>query len=344
MVQRPRIFSHDTHNHRHNTHNQNQSQKNQQPIERAPLATTSEADLNSQQFKEPVVKRLINKPKWAFMKPRSVSSPPGENDLTENTSYKKNNHNSYTHTTESLQHSKSFYQPSSIVSLADDVPRIDDRSVILHGIPSSIGLNSVIAQTSGGPLERIETKYETSYPPKQFYSFEFFFMIPEQAKEFFAYAMSGRFLVNGKVYKPTRGSATLTNQNSRSKQLVSEMNGPKQLRRCLVLNKPTKLPKPNLTKADPKGRHRCQLSAYNPNLELNFNIISQHFSKYGVVVNIQPIITQCISVSIQFADVRAAVKAKNAFDRKEDVFGKKYSGWTLAFGKDPVDKSCPVEL
>ncbi|CAN6611158.1 hypothetical protein TRVA0_004S03686 [Trichomonascus vanleenenianus] len=303
---------------------------------RVPLAQPSEVELNEMRG----VKKLVNKQKWAFggFKLRSMSSPP----LIRNgyTSAPKTEflpkiepHAIFS----PLQNDPHLADPAAVnhgsVIRTDVGPAMATRVVVLRNIPANVGLNSVLLQASGGPLERVTTNYEKSAGLKQFYSVQLYFLYQKDAAEFFNYASSGRYLVNGRCYLPHKGQQPLKSEPNIG--VIREMaeNG---ARRCVVLKRHGK--PPDFSKHKPTDPH------YNVTVDVSLEAIRRNFSEIGVIVSVQPIVSSVVSISIQYADVRSAIKLKRLFESKDHQLYKKYNKWSISYGKDPMDKSCPASL
>lgn len=294
---------------------------------RKPFGNTSEAELNShpekgdlQQY--PRVRKLMNKHTWGFNKPRAVSTPPSNSpEQAKHT----NEHRGPEDPTV-----KSYHQipakPSLIIPPRSQIA--SDRSVYFSKIPSTVGLSSIIAQSSGGPLERIEMKEES----RETVTIELHFLHPANSTSFFNYATTGRFVVNGQSYYPYRNHSH--NYNIKSRAVLEEMLY-KGARRCLTLKLNNKLE---------HKKQQATATNYNINLGLSLDWIKRKFEKLGPIVSIQPMVTAMATISIQYTDVRSAIKAKELFDKKQDDWAKFHARWTLKYGKDPVDKTCPAPL
>ncbi|KAA8899202.1 hypothetical protein TRICI_006371 [Trichomonascus ciferrii] len=300
---------------------------------RKPFGATSEAELNSQhqqqqqQQQQPKVKKLINKHSWGF-KPRAASSP----NLTTYGQRHQQQQQETSISPEPVQDAKVMNRPNTShkpsVIIPSRLQLASDRSVQFRGIPASVGLSSIVAQSSGGPLERIETKPEGGGGT---YTVELHFLHPANSTSFFNYASTGRFIVNGQPYLPYRNHS---HYNIKSRSVLEEMLY-RGARRCVTLK---------MLNSAEYLKSANKKNGYNVSLNLTLEWIKKHFEKLGQIVSIQPMITTTVTICIQYADVRSAIRAKSFFDKRDDDWAKLYSRWTLKYGKDPVDKTCPASF
>lgn len=199
---------------------------------------------------------------------------------------------------------------------------------------NSVGLNSVISQLQGGPLEKI---VHITEEVSNICIIQAHFFRAKDAHAFYSFSKSGRFLVNGQIYYPRWASACIANIYPLSKKIFEEMeyNG---ARRCLTLTRKAH------SLDTSTGEIGVKLKRHNVLLKISIEKIKQDFSNYGPIVAVCPLISPTISISIQFADVRCAIRAKKMFEHQTDLLSQIYMGWILSYGKDPTDRRCPVSL
>ena len=150
--------------------------------------------------------------------------------------------------------------------------------------------------------------------------------------------MTGRFLVNGIVYFPLWATAGIAIIYSLPKMIHDEMvyNG---ARRCLTLSRKANSLNCEGSDVGTKLKH------YNVHLNTSIDKIKRDFSKYGLIIAVCPLIAPTVSLSIQFADVRSAIRTKKLFDRQSDsALSRSYAGWVISYGKDPTDRKCPTPV
>lgn len=206
-----------------------------------------------------------------------------------------------------------------------------DRILCFDKLSASVGLNSVISQLYGGPLEKV---VYVSDDDSNIRIIQAHFFQAKDARAFYNFTKTGRFLVNGQVYYPHWANAGIANIYTLPKMIHDEMvyNG---ARRCLTLTR-----KPNSLTNSEVG---TKLKHYNVQLNMSIDKIKKDFSKYGLIIAVCPLIAPTVSISIQFADVRCAIRTKKLFERQIDgVLAKNYSGWSISYGKDPTDRKCPT--
>lgn len=219
--------------------------------------------------------------------------------------------------------------------LPSEIPPLrSDRILCFDGLPQSVGLNSVISQLYGGPLEKVVYVNEdrTNVRIIQAHFFQ-----ARDALAFYEFTKTGRFLINGQVYFPHWANAGIANIYTLPKVIHDEMvyNG---ARRCLTLSR-------KANSLSELGEVGTKLKHYNVRLNTNIEKIRRDFSKYGLIIAICPLIEPTVALSIQFADVRCAIRTKKLFERQSDSsLSRSYAGWMISYGKDPTDRKCPTPV
>jgi hypothetical protein len=171
------------------------------------------------------------------------------------------------------------------------------RLVYFKHIPDTIGLRSIIAQVHGGPLSKISLIKSKSSSGG---CLELHFLQPTRAVRFSEYASSGRFLINGTPYFPTKHQ-TFQRSVSRGEELFEHI-AKSHARRCLTIAFPVILEKRGSPFEALTGKY--------------FNELIGKFSKFGQVVMVSPMISKNIAICIQFADIKDSLEAKKAFEMR----------------------------
>lgn len=164
------------------------------------------------------------------------------------------------------------------------------------------------------------------------------FFQAKDARSFYNFTKTGRFLVNGQIYFPHWANAGIANIYTLPKMIHDEMvyNG---ARRCLTLSRKANSLNNNESICGDVG---TKLKHYNVRLNTSIDKIKRDFSKYGLIIAVCPLIAPTVSLSIQFADVRCAIRTKKLFERQSDsALSRGYAGWVISYGKDPTDRKCP---
>uniref|UniRef100_A0A060TD47 ARAD1B21560p n=1 Tax=Blastobotrys adeninivorans TaxID=409370 RepID=A0A060TD47_BLAAD len=298
-------------------------------FERQPLVDASDADLNSIPDKRSDigVKRLL-KGSLSGLKPRSSSSPnlPCAAGPLEMLSISGPPKHTNTYTPARSRPVGSRPTATTMQTIAPPKFTVLDRIVTFQEVPGTVGLTSILAQVSGGKLERIETKApgEGNDPRvMKCYSLHLHYFDPKGAQAFFRYANAGRFVVNGRSLKPVMMHKQLASYSAR-KVILDQMS--KGATRCLILEAH------NDTNDNPR----------RPPAGISLDEIKLEFGKFGRVVTIQPLIRPKLAVSIQYADTSSAIRAIRAFYHHHGY--KRFQGYALSFDRDPIDKECPVPL
>ena len=120
-----------------------------------------------------------------------------------------------------------------------------DRIVQINDIPRDSGIQSLIAQICGGPLEKIQVTRDP-YNPTAIKSVLLYFMSQQAANSFIHYGRTTNLRVNGHVLKPewdTKSSDNLSNLNVERIREVIESKGAQKgqdssgARRCIIVKK-----------------------------------------------------------------------------------------------------------
>ncbi|KAK6458576.1 uncharacterized protein RJT20DRAFT_4168 [Scheffersomyces xylosifermentans] len=217
---------------------------------------------------------------------------------------------------------------------SQDISRYQ-RVVVISGIPNSAEVNGVLSQVYGGPLERL-----VFHENGGSHTLELYFLFPDHAKRFMAYATCTRlFIVNGVPLTVEWASKSNTEDLDSFHPLV-----PKPLlqdvvhhgsRRCLIFSKVIagkKIREPN------KMFYPEPTTHFSKNL--NISEIKNDFSKFGAILDICPVISRKLCFSLQYADIRSAILAKMEVELDGSTINMKYGGWYVWFGRDITDRPC----
>lgn len=227
-------------------------------------------------------------------------------------------------------------------------PELDARRVaIFRNLPDGTGLQSILTQVQGGPLEKI-VKLESQDGKTLVKSLELHFINHQDAKNFITYGRTRLFKINGQHLQPEWASKKVNDFSNQRIQLIYEQIYPKNekiyshhgtasigtgARRCLILKK-------NVMKKSKSGsRHYPSPKSHlSP---LNVDEIKADFGKFGEIVDITPMISRKLCISVNFYDVRSAILAKESYEYPNSYLNSKYhSDWTMWYGRDITDKPC----
>lgn len=236
------------------------------------------------------------------------------------------------------------------------------RVVGITGIEHQTSISNLLVQVRGGPLEKITIVKTNSFLPVQLnvYSYQkkinwkdyhilLFFENEQSALDFYKYSKSQMFQVNGICLN----TIPITHKESlNEKEITDKMNKISEgARRVLVFKKPV----------HNKKHRKPHEKRYWPNpqahftKDLNFITIRKDFERYGDLVEVLPVISRKTSFSVQFLNVRTAMRIKHVIqnytsnhanyfqlNEKEELLDKeirfKYSRWFVWYGLDPTDK------
>lgn len=215
----------------------------------------------------------------------------------------------------------------------------EERVVEILELPQDVGIQSLLSQVYGGPLEKVNVSKDQRGAPAR--GARLHFLFNEDAKSFISYGLSNNFRINGHIVKPQwapKSTCSLSNMNfDEVKDMVSanacagRQEGTRA-RRCIVVKKT------GCTKS-PRSR---QLHSNRQNLcSFDYKDLRKDFEQFGEISEISPMISRKLCVSVSFYDVRSAINALESFGEPDSFMHKKYNqDWTMAYGRDTTDRAC----
>ncbi|KAI5965356.1 uncharacterized protein KGF55_001577 [Candida pseudojiufengensis] len=251
------------------------------------------------------------------------------------------------------------------------------RCIIVSNLDQSMGVNSVIQQVCGGPLEKV-----IKLPNNQL---ELYFIFPQQAKQFYQYGKStGLLIVNGIKLKVEWSDQEFYSNNGYINQNMNEdienYNGvPNNNSNVMIagINKSSitqpfsnivsppmnyTLPKFLYNEIISNGCRRCLIISkiivgkkirqgdkmfypepeihYSKNLQIQD--IKNDFQPFGEIMDIGSVISRKLSFSVFYFDIRSAILAKTEFEKNGSELSDKYKDWSIWYGKDITDRACFV--
>ncbi|OBA28139.1 hypothetical protein HANVADRAFT_51848 [Hanseniaspora valbyensis NRRL Y-1626] len=239
----------------------------------------------------------------------------------------------------------------NIDSFQLDSEYLNQRKVlIIRDIPSRIDIDTILQAVYCGPIEKI-VKVLNSENNELIKYLELHFMKNEDAELFYQYAQTGNFLINGQFLECQWGSKMINEVSVEdfgrieslvfppNEQVYSQHGGSTirtGARRCLILKKNNVEPKKN------HGSENNPYHLYSPNLaDFDLSEVIKDFKVYGDIINITPVISRRLCISINYYDIRSAIQAKISFEKNNSNINKKYSAnWVIWYGKDVNDKPC----
>lgn len=215
--------------------------------------------------------------------------------------------------------------------------RVKQRVLVISKIPSTVGINGILSQICGGPLERI-VFHKRSISS----TIEVFFIFPEHAKRFYTYCQTtGLFVVHGA--RPRVEWADEYNTESFnmlhmsvSKHLLNEVLH-FGARRTLIF---AKIVPGKVLRNDQKLFYPDPQSHFTKDLDISR--IYEDFLQYGEIIDLGPVVSRKICFSIHYTDIRSAIIAKRECETPSTEIYKKYGDWSVWYGKDCTDKWCPI--
>lgn len=200
--------------------------------------------------------------------------------------------------------------------------------IVINDIPLNTGLESILNQIYGGSIAKVEPQFYDS-DLGRLKKIEIKFVSPEGAQEFMKYGCSNLFKVNGIHLNPQwtlKEDALLYEKVFKS--LTSQTKSEKVCR-CLILKKyPTK-----------NNLRYVQISKQPPLDTIDVIEIRRDFEKYGPILDITPVISRKLCISIIFYDILSAMKAMQSYEDKLSYTHEKYyKSWAIWYGKDLTDR------
>ncbi|EGW32735.1 uncharacterized protein SPAPADRAFT_149868 [Spathaspora passalidarum NRRL Y-27907] len=206
------------------------------------------------------------------------------------------------------------------------------RVVVLTNVDSSMGINSILQQVCGGPLEKV-VQLNNGH-------IELYFIFPEHAKQFYTYGRAtGLLMVNGQRLRVEWWMNENENVNYHppiSKPLLMEIiqHG---CRRCLILAKEVR---GKQLRSGDKMFYPEPTIHYSQ--DLNIEDVKADFGRFGKILDIGSVISRKLCFSIFYSDVRSAIFAMNEIETGGSDLNKKYRDWFIWYGKDVTDRACFV--
>lgn len=206
------------------------------------------------------------------------------------------------------------------------------RFVVLRNVPLSDKC-SILSQVCGGPLERIST-VACSKDHEDASAIQLCFMRLSDAENFYRYSNSGLFIINGVRIMTNFGSYTTEDQTDTLSESIKNEVLSQGARRCLILKRSVKNSQKFLIKHED---HSKQMLA-----DLDVKQVRADFSKYGEIIDIAAVVSKKLSFAVHYCDVRSSIMAKRELNSVGTELNKKYSSWTVWYGKDPCDRPCYI--
>lgn len=231
--------------------------------------------------------------------------------------------------------------PKNGWKISDDTHR---RLVCLSGIPKGSSLAAVVSFVRGGPLERIsnfipripdfqEHLKNRSFPDLQLYVE---FLTHKDACQFLIYVNRTSLLkVTGQSIR-----AHWAKESTRFKEKPIDPRVENEVKRhgasrVIILSHHI----PGKTPVDRALRQKYPNPVENFS-SFNCNALKVDFGQFGEIVEVLPVISPKVSVSIQFADIRSAILVMNTVTKQNTVLNAKYSLWKVKYARDVTNKPC----
>ncbi|KAL3232668.1 Sporulation-specific protein 2 [Nakaseomyces bracarensis] len=208
------------------------------------------------------------------------------------------------------------------------------KDVVIDDVPLNTGIESILNQVYGGSIARIEPYYKGSYLG-ELKKIEIKFISPAGAQEFMKYGQSNLFKVNGIHLHPKWSSSEDTLNYEKIFNRLSSHAEKGNICRCLILKK---YPTRNTLKY-------VQLNKQPPLDTIDILDIKNDFEQYGQILDVVPVISRKLCISIIYYDILSAVKAMQSYeDNTTYTHEKYYSSWAIWYGKDLTDRPAFLQV
>lgn len=209
------------------------------------------------------------------------------------------------------------------------------KVVKLKNIPKNTGVNSIVSQISGGPLENIIL--ERSKPlSESLTSIVVEFVQQRDADQFMKLSKTNFFKINGQHFSfDWARQERFSEMNSSKLEEIPTENEPnfekklKDVSRILIMKRVT----------NRKKMIKLSIDSETPLQSLNIEDIRNDFLKYGPIQDITPVISKTLCISVIFLNRKSAMNAMNDLNNEKSRIHSKYSKyWTIWYGKDITDR------
>lgn len=205
------------------------------------------------------------------------------------------------------------------------------KVIRISGLSKDMCVPSVLAQLRGGRLEKVIHHEDENW-------LEVFFLSTANASRFIRFCCNtGLFVVNGKplvVEWSTTPEAWACETTSLPSYVIEEVEMSKASR-VVILSKPIGGISSEMVSTKLYPNPRARFSE-----DFRIESVKWDFIAFGGMVEVSPMISPMLSVSIQFTDIRSALLAMRTMHQESSMLRSKYSQWTLQYGKDPAQQPC----
>ncbi|QLG70665.1 hypothetical protein HG535_0A06070 [Zygotorulaspora mrakii] len=201
------------------------------------------------------------------------------------------------------------------------------NSIVFSNIPDNTGIASVLSQICGGPLASIKEYRDGSN--NKLTELEVSFLTREAALSFMSYGRTNLFKINGFHMTPQWSKNTEMDSALLTDSSCEDILG---ICRCLVLKK--YLP------SNAKAKNN---DASKDSLLDKFDVveIKRDFSEFGEILEIAPVVSRKLCISIGFYSIDSSMKAMFHYEDPNTYLHKKYfKSWAAWYGKDITDRPC----
>lgn len=209
------------------------------------------------------------------------------------------------------------------------------KVVKLKEIPKNTGVNSIISQISGGPLENISLERSKPFSDS-LTSIIVEFVKQRDADQFMKLAKTNLFKINGQQFNfdwakqdKMVGIQSTSVSELKIQDKEAQNGNRKEVSRVLIMKRVTSRRK----------MIKLSITSETPLQKLNVEEIKDDFLKYGPIQDITPVISKNLCISVIFLNRSSAVRAMEDLNTEKSEIYSRYSRyWTIWYGKDTTDR------
>lgn len=231
----------------------------------------------------------------------------------------------------SARSAKSVWSAQSRIVIESPLQLPGKKVIKISGLSKGMCVPSIVAQVTGGGLEKLVYHENENW-------LEVFFLSTVNARKFMSYCCeTGLFVVNGKsllVEWSSSPEAKASEKAPLPNYVVEEVEMSKASR-VVILSQHVPGQSSGLASTRKYPNPRAKFSE-----GFRIETVKWDFIAFGGIVEVAPIISLVLSVSIQFKDIRSALLAMRSMKQETSMLRTKYPQWTLQYGKDPAERPC----
>ncbi|SCU95541.1 LAME_0F12530g1_1 [Lachancea meyersii CBS 8951] len=208
----------------------------------------------------------------------------------------------------------------------------------LCNLPKNCGLQSVLSQVAGGPLERVDVIIDP-YDLSAITAVRLEFISAQCAQSFMRHGQARNLQINGHVLKPEwaprlrsdhLNMSVVTGEEQMHDKVLNKKCDGSTPRRCIIIKKTGH--KEHLRSRQMVSRKLCHFDVAE---------LKRDFADFGEIAEVTPMISRKLCVSISYFDIRSAIDVMASYENPNTYMNKKYSReWSINYGRDTTERPC----